>query len=157
MPHINCKICNNKFYAKPRHIKIGWGKFCSIECRRRGQLTGKIVKCDYCGKEVYKTRLELKRSKSGKFFCNRSCACSWANKYKRVAANHASYTTGEATYREFLKRSGQERVCKKCGLEDKRVLVVHHLDFDRKNNELDNLIWLCCNCHFLVHQHKVKI
>jgi 5-methylcytosine-specific restriction endonuclease McrA len=50
-------------------------------------------------------------------------------------------------------RSGPEPVCRHCGLTDARVLSVHHLDSNRSNNRLDNLIWLCHNCHYLIHHH----
>ena len=48
-------------------------------------------------------------------------------------------------------------VCKICKCDDTRVLVVHHLDKNHKNNNIDNLVFLCHNCHHLVHHHKVKI
>ncbi|MDP3989021.1 MAG: HNH endonuclease [bacterium] len=34
------------------------------------------------------------------------------------------------------------------------VLIVHHIDHDRNNGALDNLVWLCHNCHRLVHNYK---
>jgi predicted HNH restriction endonuclease len=45
-------------------------------------------------------------------------------------------------------------VCKKCGNKDARVLEVHHLDKNRKNSNIENLIWLCANCHTLVHRYN---
>jgi len=36
----------------------------------------------------------------------------------------------------------------------KKVIIVHHIDKNRKNNKLSNLAWLCRNCHFLVHHHE---
>jgi 5-methylcytosine-specific restriction endonuclease McrA len=48
-------------------------------------------------------------------------------------------------------------ICKRCGTEDKRVLEAHHIDSNRKNNTIQNLVWLCRNCHHLVHNHKEKL
>lgn len=44
--------------------------------------------------------------------------------------------------------------CKKCGSTDSRTLAVHHKDKNRKNNSISNLMWLCHNCHYLVHHYK---
>ena len=35
--------------------------------------------CAHCGKELWKTPSEIKRSKTGNVFCNRSCAASFNN------------------------------------------------------------------------------
>lgn len=38
-------------------------------------------------------------------------------------------------------------ICEKTELESKRKLSVHHIDYNKKNNKLDNLISLCKKCH----------
>ena len=43
-----------------------------------------------------------------------------------------------------------ENKCAICHLEhvkNSKKLVVHHIDFDKTHNELDNLILLCRSCH----------
>jgi predicted HNH restriction endonuclease len=37
-----------------------------------------------------------------------------------------------------------------------RVLAVRHIDQNHKNNNVENLAWLCHNCHHLVHNDKVE-
>jgi 5-methylcytosine-specific restriction endonuclease McrA len=57
------------------------------------------------------------------------------------------YDTGEHRYRErsFAK---YEHKCAVCGWdEDEDVLEVHHIDENRSNNSIDNLIILCPTCH----------
>lgn len=73
MPQVNCKICEKEFYIKPSHQIRGWGKYCSIKCRSNAQLLGKAVLCSTCNKEIYRSPKLLVRSKSGKFFCSKSC------------------------------------------------------------------------------------
>jgi predicted HNH restriction endonuclease len=34
------------------------------------------------------------------------------------------------------------------------MLIVHHVDENRSNNDPENLIWLCYNCHHLVHNYQ---
>jgi 5-methylcytosine-specific restriction endonuclease McrA len=43
-----------------------------------------------------------------------------------------------------------------CGEGDIRMLAVHHIDQDRKNYKVENLVWLCHNCHHLVHHYEVE-
>ncbi len=59
-------------------------------------------------------------------------------------------------YREILMGGKIKQICIRCGNADKRILAAHHLDRNRKNNNLKNLIWLCLNCHFLIHHDKVE-
>lgn len=45
--------------------------------------------------------------------------------------------------------------CEKCGWNMvKSVLNVHHIDRNRTNNKLENLIILCPNCHSIEHYNK---
>lgn len=154
MPIVSCLICETKFYVKPSHKLLGWGKFCSVECRTKGQLKGKNVVCATCGEVVYKPPLALKRSKSGKFFCSKVCQTIWRNTVLFVEENHRNWKTGESAYRRILKASSRVEVCILCKTEDKRVLMVHHYDKNRQNNKIGNLIWLCNNCHYLVHHYE---
>ena len=46
----------------------------------------------------------------------------------------------------------------RCGLcsayrPGKKQLVVHHLDENKRNNDLTNLMVLCTHCHFKAHRH----
>src|SRR4030066_1211949 len=154
MPWLNCKICRSKFYAKPRHIKIGWGKYCSNKCKFRAQKNGRVVKCANCSKNIYRTPIESSKSKSGLFFCSKSCHAVWANKNTRTGRNNPNWVTGVSTYRKLLTRNLGELKCKYCGFSDQRVLVVHHKDGNRSNNKLTNLTLLCRNCHCLMHESR---
>lgn len=151
MPYVKCGTCGKDFYAKPRHLKIGWGKYCSIECRTKSQFKGKNLKCDYCGKPIYKSMADLKRSSSRKYFCNRSCHCAWENTNRRNLENAPNWNGGEAIYRAIMDRIGIRKECVECKIKDERLLVVHHRDRNRKNNKIENLEYLCRNCHYLVH------
>lgn len=153
MPNVDCKICEKEFYVKPNHQKLGWGKFCSIQCRTKAQFKGKIVKCFNCCKKIYRSPSQLKKSKSGKHFCTKSCQTFWRNTYF-VEEKHANWKNGIRTYRKILERSGKKPFCALCKINNKRILTAHHKDRNRNNNKLSNLVWLCLNCHYLVHHDK---
>lgn len=154
MPVVSCTICQNKFYAKPNHLVRGWGKYCSKKCNYLGQKTGKNFLCSICGKQTYKNAAEQKRSASGKYFCSKSCQTIWRNSELFARENHGNWKGGKSSYRQFMTRASVEKLCARCKNDDSRVLAVHHKDRNRQNNVPDNLIWLCHNCHYLVHHFK---
>lgn len=153
MTIVRCKICKRNFYAKPCHIKLGWGKYCSIKCRNISQLRGIAKKCDICGKEFYRSPAKLKHSKSGYFFCSKVCQTKWRNSVY-IEEKHSNWRSGITVYREILKRNGIKPICFMCHTSDKRILTVHHIDKNRTNNKEANLAWVCYNCHYLIHHNK---
>ena len=148
-----CKICKKTFYTKPSHVKMGYGVYCSRSCRDSGFKKGKYVLCHTCGVKVYKGPLQIQRSKSKKYFCSKSCQTIWRNKYFS-GSRHILWKDGSSTYRDKMLGVKITPTCILCKTKDIRVLAVHHIDHDHKNNLVDNLEWLCHNCHYLVHFHK---
>lgn len=153
MLNIVCRNCGKKFYVKPNRIVRGWGKYCSRSCQYAGMKTGKYVSCQTCSQEIWKTPQQLRRSKSGHFFCNKNCQTIWRNKHYSCE-KHANWRGGRGSYRERLIKSGIKQMCRRCGIQDLRILTAHHKDKSREHNDLKNLEWLCFNCHFLEHKYK---
>ena len=154
MPHVACQTCSRSFYVKPNRIIRGWGKFCSRACQHRGQRTGIYALCYICGKKAYKTTTDQQRSKSKLFFCGKSCQTKWRNSELYIGKNHKNWVSGKSSYRQRLLRSDTEQLCAKCLTTDTRILAGHHKDKNRFNNDRQNLLWLCHNCHYLVHHYK---
>lgn len=154
MPITTCTICLKEFYVKPNRLARGWGKYCSKKCNYQGQKTGKVFVCHICGKETYKGVAEQARSSSGKYFCSKSCQTIWRNSEVYTREKHINWKGGESSYRAFMVRSSLDKVCAKCKTRDARILAVHHKDRNRSNNTADNLLWLCHNCHYLVHHYS---
>lgn len=153
MIKIPCKVCSKKFYAKPYFIRTGNAKYCSNTCFHVSRRNGRYVTCSICKKKAYKTQKALRCSKSGKYFCGKSCQTKWRNGYY-IREKHPNWVNGESSYRLQLIKSKSLRKCGLCATKDVRVLSVHHIDQNRKNNTLQNLAWLCNNCHFLVHHYE---
>lgn len=148
-----CLICNSEFFTKSYFIKHGGGKYCSVNCHHLSLKNGKKVNCFVCGKEVYKQLKALDNSKSGNYFCSKSCQTVWRNT-TFIGPKHANWKNGMYSYKSVLTRHKVPAVCKLCRIKDRRVLAVHHIDKNRKNNKVENLSWLCHNCHHLVHRYK---
>ena len=153
---VSCKMCEKKFRAKTWHLQRGWSKCCSKRCRDEAQKKGKFVNCGTCGKRIWRSPKSLKHSKSGKFFCTKSCQTLWRNKVYS-GPNHAFWIDGCSLYRKKLLESSASAICRLCGERDKRVLQVHHKDGNEQNSKINNLVWDCLNCHHLIHHHGVLL
>jgi 5-methylcytosine-specific restriction endonuclease McrA len=148
-----CPYCKIGFQVSKRtfnfntknNLKIYCSKTCS-DARKGSSVT---CNCATCGKEIKKQKSIIKRSKSTKVFCSRSCAVSYNNKLK-TGEKHPNYVNGDGSYRRLAFNSLSNK-CSDCGNEDERVLEVHHIDENRKNNNIENLVILCANCHKIRH------
>lgn len=153
MPAVSCLECQKNFYAKPRHIQKGWGKFCSKKCKNLSQKTGKTVSCFSCNQHIYRNLKDLRSSSSDKYFCSKACQTIWRNA-QYVGNRHGSSKGGESSYKQIWQRAKVAPLCAKCKTRYMRILAIHHKDRNRKNNKVSNLVWLCHNCYFLVHHYK---
>ena len=150
---IKCDYCNKEFnlprYLYNKRLKRNNKIYCSKKCSYEG--SKKIVKCKFanCGKEIYKQPHKIKQSISGNVFCSHSCSSSYNNTFRE------KYSVN--TYRRIAFEK-YEHKCALCGWnEDERILEVHHIDENRKNNKLNNLIILCPICHRYLTLHLKTI
>ena len=150
---VRCANCNKwhwKYkYNVKQSSKVGYKLYCSKSCSNKGLVTGALLKCACCGKDVWKYKTQ-QDSKSGDYFCSHSCAAKINNTRCRLEKNHPGYTNGRSSYRSrAIKKYGP--ICKICGYSNARVVVVHHIDKNRNNNKLKNLVVLCPTHHWEVH------
>jgi len=80
-----CPTCGKKFTKNYFYSQRYWSKqiYCSIECS--GTLfkrTGRVGKCDSCGKIIWILPCKDKSNKTGKHFCSRKCADRMVGKLK---------------------------------------------------------------------------
>ena len=157
MPNVNCRLCKKAFYAKPSWIKYGNAKYCSTKCQYLGARKGRVVKCFICNKAAYKQLKALKHSKSKKYFCGKTCQTIWRNQFFR-GPKHANWKGGaHIEYRKIMLKNKIKPICQLCRTKDERTLCVHHIDKNRKNNKISNLVWVCYNCHHLIHLYNAPI
>lgn len=148
---VNCKRCGNEFSTKPSQRKLGYGFYCSRACFDANRRTGKNVSCAQCSGGFYAPRKQLRLSKSRNYFCQKKCYLEYKAVHL-IHEGHPMWKHGENAYL-FLMRRKQKQKCVRCGTKICKILVVHHVDKNRRNNVLSNLVWLCRNCHFLVHKY----
>ncbi len=156
----NCEYCKEEFECSTRRFnhntKYNLKIHCSKECSYKAKVKNVIVKCNYCNKEIVKKKYNLNKTKSGNYYCNKSCANSKNNTLYKTGEKHPNFTNGKGSYRS-RKLKDSDFSCENCGIRDKRVIEVHHIDKNRDNNKLDNLKILCANCHLIEHHEEKKL
>lgn len=167
MPKIFKRHCNycKKFYK-------GQGiKYCSGLCYHRGQdiwnkgKTGiysedTIKKMKKAGKKPERIKISLQNLKKinnigRKHTKEMRIRGSEAKKGSKNPAwrGGTSFEPYGLEFNEDLKEVIRNRdrrkcqLCEKTELENKKKLTVHHIDYDKKNNNPNNLIALCGSCH----------
>jgi len=98
--------------------------------------------CPVCG-EKFKTKKNHEREK---IVCSRSCS----NTYFRSAEDNPNWKGVGLRNLRRIKTTIDK--CDLCGWDEHpEILEIHHKDRNRENNEIDNILFLCPNCHSWEH------
>lgn len=93
----------------------------------------------------------------------RKCGVEYFAKtpHARVCRSCKSYFSGKSLYPKLFYKNRKlvfvrdEDKCQCCGCSKDSLhtnsLIVHHIDCDRGNNSMSNLITLCVQCHMSLH------
>lgn len=148
----NCKIEVEKTQGEiNKKLKKGHRIFCShkCSCELRSKESLETIKCLEC--EILVTRRKFLNK--GNNFCSKSCSNTYSNK-KHKGEESRNFINGLSIYRQ-LALNNYINECKICKFDKLYALQVHHIDEDRDNNKLNNLIILCANCHIGVHKKEL--
>lgn len=82
---ITCDFCDKKIQKTNSELKRYSNHFCSQKCNRQHQVMGDTIKttCFNCNKEITRQKSQATKSKTGNYFCSKSCAATFNNKLKR--------------------------------------------------------------------------
>lgn len=127
-----------------KFIDMVWDGSCFYSCW--------LCKCD-CGKEVRIKGGNLQSGMTQSCGCLRQEKCS-ENGKMYTGENNPNYIDGHkcTSIKERI-RKRDNYTCQKCGKTQKELkgrhkkLDVHHIDGDNTNNDPENMITLCHNCH----------
>lgn len=139
---LHCLDCDYTWDAKPQSF-LYTNKTSQHFCPNCGIKSRVKVTCALCGKEIERTLSQVEKNQTGYYYCCRE----HGNLHKNLLRQKNGEWDNSSNYR--LKAfNTYEHKCACCGWdEDKRILEVHHIDGDRNNNKIDNLIILCPTCH----------
>ncbi len=153
-----CKNCGKEFLNKSDYQRRP-SLHCSFKCRcdwkyKNRKNSGNI--------KEYNSRPEVRLKKS-----------LWAREHpetnQRWRRNHLERSRSSTTrsgYRKrgypdeffmikYIVKARDKNKCVVCGEKNRKKLVVHHIDKDKKNNDLSNLETLCRVCHGVKHRHNL--
>lgn len=134
-----CRRCSKAFYIKPFALKRGRGKYCSRKCY--GQDRSDWMK-DKAFNPAYTVDFTLENNpnwRGGKSF--EPYPLGWTRTFKEQVRLRDKY---------------QCVLCGKPEVENNRRLDVHHIDYNKNNLQLDNLVSLCMSCHRQTNFHREK-
>jgi hypothetical protein len=154
-----CDNCGKSFLKSKTQVKNKLEEekyFCSNKCQGLYSRKRILIKCDKCGNKFELKKSQLKASKSELHFCSRKCKDE-AQRTENSILKIKHYTNGSSIYQAIAYRN-YGKICSNCGYDEfEEGLEVHHIDGNRNNNDLDNLIVLCGRCHNLITYKKFKI
>src|SRR5574343_354814 len=151
-----CKHCGIEFDFSTTSEKANHSRWCDKNPKRNewdktnqanekyDLLTDFSVVCEKCNTEFTVTERKKSHPQKNAYYCSRSCANSVGGEAKATKYHYdevASYTS--VCWRHHAK------VCVVCG--ETKIVSVHHIDKNHKNNDPVNLIPLCPTHHQYVH------
>lgn len=143
---LQCLDCNFIWETKAANVlyidgcKYHYCPNCGNPANKKNRI---MLKCAYCGKEIEKVPSDMKKNKSGYFYCCKE----HGNLHKNQLRKESGEWDNSLSYRQKALEIFPHK-CDICGWnEDERILEVHHVDENRNNNKIDNLVILCPTCH----------
>ena len=141
-----CEQCGKEFITHTCYAKRGGARFCCQGCATRYRnLTNNPSKRPEVRAKISKNHADVSGVNNPMFGRKGKLAPSYID-------GRNSFT-GE-TYRRVLKASGKKEICSICGSVVN--LHVHHIDGNHSNNNINNLIWVCCKCHNTVVHKPIR-
>lgn len=152
---LKCDFCHKILYYKPSVAKSSKRfHFCDLKCK--GKFMSKSP-------EIYYTKernLNISKAHKGRIFSEETKRkMKLAHIGLLQGKNNPNWKGGlsfeeySQEFNEKLKEQIRERDgyrCQECGYLQKNLgykLPIHHIDYNKKNNNPDNLISLCRSCH----------
>jgi len=131
------KLSRHFNYKNGNYIRSGFN-YCIDNCGKRVSRKGN--RCKSCAKKgerhgMFRKGYLLKGSSNGAWRGGRS--------FEEYGTEFDSSLKEQVRFRDKYK-------CKVCGcsqLENGKQLDIHHIDYDKKNNNINNLMALCVRCH----------
>lgn len=133
-----------------KNVKIGICKW----CKKEKKINGKEI-CNWCYRRLFwKQKLkECKRCKrmlpnQAKGYCPGCYSYVFHLEGTKAGQRKRLHNIDNETYKRITTK------CFICGFD--KVVDLHHLDNDHKNNSESNMIGLCPNHHKMLHNFKYK-
>lgn len=142
---LSCETCKREFYIPPSRIREAeknghTTRYCSIKCYRKNGAANPFWGKRHTVESKKKMSSNPNRSK----FPKGSENPNFIRYGKEFVPSHVQ------NIKKYLAHAGISS-CQRCGWNKAPILELHHQDRNRKNNSLENIEFLCPNCHTLEH------
>lgn len=171
-PNTNCKYCEKSFYKKPSELKKSPNSFCSRSCSAKYNNTHYPKRqvegaCSECGEKCPANLKHCKQCKE-KVLKPIKGRLYYFNKTLDEATNSGKRAAKFSTIREYARKAmasaNVERKCQNCEY-DKHVEVCHIKSISEfalsvkvsEINDINNLVYLCPNCHWEFDKGMLKL
>lgn len=150
-----CKFCNKDIFIRDSEVKLGRGKFCNIDCKRKYHENNKVVVNCKCGKEMILQKYLSKRIK----YCSEECRKKYVkqnisgfflkkSRSKRQSEKNGMWkgdNVGYSALHSWIYRTlGKPKKCIQCG----SIKNIEWANIDHKyHRNTDDFIQLCTSCH----------
>ena len=141
------------------------GRIFSEEHRRKLSLANKIKESNFKGKKhTEEAKRKIKEKRKLQVFSkerNEKISIFLTVKTNPSWIDGRSYLPYAPEFNRKLKEKIKQRdnyTCKKCFKTRKELpyLTVHHIDYNKKNSNIDNLITLCSSCNSIANKNREK-
>lgn len=150
---IACSNCGKDFLKPFKNIKKYNNHYCSNKCCTAHRSRKIATKCGYCSTSISVPPNRL-NTKSGLVFCSRTCSSAAKSRKSGILVCGPVRTSDAWDYKNIALAAYGSK-CEWCG--DRLLLDVHHIDHDRNNAKVGNLIVLCVYCHALETRGIVSV
>lgn len=154
---VTCEYCGKQDRVISSRIQ-GNHYLCSDKCARKFFVNPRTkVLCQNCGEEFEYVKDWFKSERK---FCSNKCFGEYRAKHDLAKGKNASNWRGGKSFEEYgigfnnelkeLVRTRDNRTCQECGFHEDELgytLNCHHLNYDKKDHRMSNLISLCRSCH----------
>ena len=155
MPVINCTWCDKQHYKRPNRIEINNGlSFCSKECYFKYRVTLRPERnqvCHNCKKSFIVNPAYIKRRPLQKvWFCSKDCFVKYAqrNRGKVLVNGSFPYYRTSSDKRRYHRKLMEDYLGRKLSRNE----VVHHVNGNKKDNRIENLIIMDNKEHLNMHR-----
>jgi hypothetical protein len=169
-----CDVCQKEMFTTTERIKEGRGKYCSRECQFKSMNRQVVVACAICGKKIIKKYSEtfwhnkIGNKKRLRHYCSPKCRHVGSSRFdsKRVAdyqKNNKGYfkqklgrkgaSISYDGYHTFSNRKVHRLLMEKhIGRKLKSTEIVHHINFNKLDNRIENLQIISRSEHNKIHK-----